>query len=306
VTRRSTAGGFTDDDIVTWFTAFRRPSAQRIVVPLLVLVAATMIILGKIDQVMFEPLRIAISDDAAPALEVLSRPLAAVESYVDQARGMIEIYQDNRRLTEENHRLRRWQQTALALASENARLRDLVKLAPQSAVSFVTARVIASSGGAFLRELMIDAGTADGIAPGQAAITGEGLVGRICEVGARSARILLISDLNSRVPVTVERSGQRAILTGDNSERPLLLYLDPAAPVTIGDRIVTSGTGGVFPPGLPVGIVGAVDRGAPRIEPFVGASQVDYVRIVDYGLADMLPRPTAAVAPATSVSSTGR
>lgn len=269
------------------------------------MVSTVMIILGKIDQVAFRSLRISMSDEAVPVLKGLARPIEGIESYLDRARGLVDTYQANLRLIEENKRLVHWQQTALGLASENAQLRDLLKLTPQSAVSFATARVIASSGGAFLRELLVDAGTVNGIARGQAAITGEGLMGRVCEVGTRSARVLLIGDLNSRVPVIVERSRQRAILAGDNSERPMLLYLDPAGPVKIGDRIVTSGEGGVFPPGLPVGIVGAVDRGPPRIVPFVEASRAEYVRIVDYGFADMLPNPATAAATARPATVAG-
>jgi rod shape-determining protein MreC len=163
--------------------------------------------------------------------------------------------------------------------------------------------VIASSGGAYLRNLLVDAGSADGVARGQAAVTGEGLVGRVYEVGVRTARILLITDLNSRIPVLVEGSRQRAILAGDNSGRPVLWYLDPAVPPQIGARIVTSGEGGVFPRGLPVGMVEAVGPGAPRVEPYVGPSRVEYVRIIDYGLAKALPAPIAATTPAGSHAS---
>ena len=273
----------------------RRAAIQRIVFPVLVLLSVMMIILGKVDQVMFEPLRIWLTDATAPALDALSRPLVAAGNLVDHAVEMLRLYQENARLEKENIQLLHWQQAALSLASENAQLRGLLKLVPESAVSYVTARVIADSGGAYVRNLMVDAGSDNGIARGQAAITGVGLVGRVEEVGTRAARILLITDLNSRVPVIVERSRQRAILCGDNSERPLLVYLDPAGALKIGDRIVTSGEGGVFPPGLPVGVVAAVDGEAPRVEPHVELSRVEYLRIVDYGLAGGLPtRVTAA------------
>jgi len=122
-------------------------------------------------------------------------------------------------------------------------------------------------------------------------VTGEGLVGRVSEVGSRAARVLLVTDLNSRVPVIVEGPQQRALLTGDNSERPCLRYLDAGAEIKVGDRVVTSGQGGVFPPGLPVGVVASLDREAPRVEPYVELSRVEYLRIVDYGLADGLPKP---------------
>src|SRR5260370_9517894 len=113
----------------------------------------------------------------------------------------------------------------------------------------------------------------------------------------RAARILLVTDLNSRVPVIVEGSRQRAVLAGDNSEHPSLRYLEAGAAVRIGDRIVTSGQGGVFPPGLPVGIVAVFNGELARVELFVELSRVDYLRLVDYGLADALPSPLPLAPP---------
>jgi rod shape-determining protein MreC len=250
-----------------------------------------MILLGKADQVMFESLRVSVMDRAAPLLDIASRPLAALEDLADRARGFVAVYRDNARLAEENERLLRWRQAALSLASENTELRSLLKLAPETASSFVTARVIDNSGGAYVRSLMVRAGSENGVARGQAAITGEGLVGRVTEVGNQAARVLLITDLNSRVPVIVEGPQMRALMTGDNSDRPSLRYLDSVSEIKIGDRVVTSGEGGVFPPGLPVGVISSLDGEAPRVEPYVELSRVEYLRIVDYGLADGLPKP---------------
>jgi rod shape-determining protein MreC len=269
----------------------RRAALQRVGLPLLVLLSATMIILGKADQVMFESLRVSVMDRAAPLLDMASRPLAALEDLADRARGFIAVYRDNERLAEENERLLKWRQAALSLASENTELRGLLKLVPEPASSFVTARVIDNSGGAYVRNLMVRVGSENGVARGQAAITGEGLVGRVAEVGRRASRVLLITDLNSRVPVIVEGAHLRALLTGDNSDRPALRYLDTVSGIRIGDRVVTSGEGGVFPPGLPVGVIASLDGEAPRVEPYVELSQVEYLRIVDYGLADGLPKP---------------
>jgi rod shape-determining protein MreC len=295
--------------VVIRLSAPRRAVLQRLVFPVLVLLSVMMIVVGKLDQVVFDPLRITLTDAAAPALDALSRPIAAAGNLMDRVYGLINLYRENSRLEEENRRLLHWQQAALTLATENAQLRGLAKLVPESAISYVTARVIANSGGAYARNLMVNAGSGTGVERGQAAITGAGLVGRVVEVGTRACRILLVTDLNSRVPVIVERSRQRAILSGDNSERPLLEYLDPASPVRVGDRIVTSGEGGVFPPDLPVGVVSGVNGEAPRVEPYVELSRVEYLRIVDYGLAGGLPKPVAAVrrsvgrvTPATTVA----
>jgi rod shape-determining protein MreC len=268
-----------------------RATIQRTTPPLLILLAAAIILVGKADQTMFDSLRIKLTDDAAPALDVLSRPLAAAGGVVDRVRGVVTMYQDNLRLEAENERLLQWQQVALKLSGDNRELRGLLKVVPDHAVSYVTARVIANSGGGYVRTVMVNAGNEQGLARGQAAITGAGLVGRLTEVGSRAARVLLLTDLNSRIPVVVEGSRVNAMLAGDNSERPRLIYVTEPETLKIGDRIITSGEGGVFPPGVPVGLVASLDHGLARVEPFVELSQLGHVLIADYGLSGGLPQP---------------
>jgi rod shape-determining protein MreC len=271
-----------------------RTAIQRTTLPVLVLVSGAVVVLGKADQVLFDSLRTNVSDAAAPVLDVLARPLNAVGSVVDGAKMALATYRQNVRLEAENARLLQWQQTALNLAADNQQLRSLLKAVPENSLSYVTARVIANSGGAFVRSILINAGSGDHVARGQAVMTGEGLVGRLTEVGDRAARVLLITDLNSRIPVTIENAHTAAVLAGDNSERPRLMYLPAADTVKIGDRIVTSGEGGVFPPGLPVGVVSVIDGAGPRVEPYVELSQLGYVLVADYGLARSLPQPMLA------------
>ena len=273
-----------------------RAGIQRTTLPALILLSGAIVILGKADQTMFDRFRTTLSDALAPALDIMSRPLGAAETAIDRARGLVALYQDNRRLEQENERLLQWQQVALKLSADNRQLRGLLKAVPEGKASYVTTRVIANSGGAYVRTVMINVGAEEGLARGQAAITGEGLVGRLTEVGSRAARILLITDLNSRIPVTVDGSHSNAVLAGDNSDRPRLVYLATPDAVKVGDRIVTSGEGGIFPPGLPVGVVTAIGSGGPRVEPYVEMSQLGYLMVVDYGLSGALPQP---IPPAT-------
>jgi rod shape-determining protein MreC len=273
-----------------------RATIQRTTPPLLILLAAAIILVGKADQTMFDSLRTKLTDDAAPALDVLSRPIAAAGTAVDRMRGVVTMYQDNLRLEAENRRLLQWQQVAMKLSGDNRELRRLLKVVPDTAVSYVTARVIANSGGGYVRTVMINAGSEQGLARGQAAITGAGLVGRLTEVGSRAARVLLLTDLNSRIPVVVAGSRLNAMLAGDNSEQPRLVYATEPEALKIGDRIVTSGEGGVFPPGLPVGLVASFEHGTARVEPFVELSQLGHVLIVDYGLSGGLPQPVPVAA----------
>ena len=274
----------------------RRASLQRVALPLFLLASAAVIVLGKADQTLFESLRASAADVAAPALAAFSRPVDSLSRLVNGAKDWVAVYRENARLNDENARLLQWQSAALNLEAENKRLRELLRLVPAGAVSYVSARVIANSGGAFVRSLMLDAGRRDGVKRGQAVETGVGLVGRVTEAGERSARVLLITDLNSSIPVFVEgRREVRAILSGDNSERPYLRFFPANSELRIGDRIVTSGIGGLFPPRLPVGVVAGFDGKLPRVEPYADASQAAYLRVVDYGVAAPPPaQPHAA------------
>ena len=272
-----------------------RATVQRATVPLLIALSIAVIVIGKADQSVFSSLRTTLSDDAAPVLDILSRPLGLAAAAVDNVRGLVMLYQDNLRLQRDNTRLQQWQQVAQKLSEDNRQLRALLKVVPDGAVSYATARVIAGAGGGFVRSVLVDAGAEAGLARGQAAIAGDGLIGRLTDVGNRAARVLLITDLNSRIPVSIGGAHVRAVLAGDNSERPRLLYLGGSETLRIGDRVVTSGEGGVFPPDLPVGLVASIGLDGPRVEPFVELSQLGYVLAVDYGLANNLPQPAPVV-----------
>jgi len=183
-------------------------------------------------------------------------------------------------LREQNARLLEWQSAALALAAENSTFRKMLNFVPERGAAFSAARVIGDSGGVFVRSVLINAGAATGIERGDAVVSGEGLVGRVAEAGLQSARVLLITDLNSRIPVVSEKGRVRAILSGDNSAQPKLAFLPPNARLNLGDRIVTSGHGGVFPAGLPVGTISSVDDGVIRVSPFAEFDLLEYVRII--------------------------
>src|SRR5260221_754968 len=265
--------------------------SQRFALPVLVFASVVMVVLGKADTLLFERIRIVFADVASLALAIVSQPVAAVDRLVDRVQGAIALYSENDQLRRDNARLLQWQTVAQSLTVENTRLRELLNLAPDPAVSFVSTRVIANSGGSFVRSVLVDAGSREGLARGQAAMTGAGLAGRVTEVGERAARVLLLTDRNSHVPVAFDGSRERAGLAGDNSDRPQLLYLPDQGAVKIGDRIVSSGDGGVFPPGLPIGIVAANEDGGLRVEPYAELSRLDYLLTVNFGLIVALPQP---------------
>ncbi len=265
--------------------------AQRFVFLALAAAAFALMLLGKADIAIIDRARTAVQDAVAPLLDGLSKPIDSVNGIIDYASELANLQAMNQALREENERLLQWQSTARELMAENERLRQLLNFTPDPAARFISARVIGDQGGAFARSILVSAGAADGIAKGQAAMTGEGLVGRVADVGQRSARVLLLTDLNSRVPVLVGSNRDRAVLVGDNSAQPDIVYLEDDATVLLGDYVVTSGHGGVFPPGLPVGVVSRVADGIIEVNPFVDWEHLEVVRLVDYALPGLLDQP---------------
>ena len=258
---------------------------QRFAFLLLVAAALSLMVIGKTEIVAVERVRATVTDAFTPILNLLTSPTDALVEGIDNLRELGDLRAENARLREEQERLLHWQAAARQLETENRELRDMLNLVPPSQIRYVSARVIGDLGGAFVRSVLVDAGSRDGVRKGQAAMTGAGLAGRVFEVGNRAARLLLLTDINSRIPVVIERTRDRGVVAGNNSEQLRLLYLDPEVEVEIGDRIVTSGHGGAVVPGLPVGIVTAVNDLEIRVQPFVDWDRLEYVRMLDYELA---------------------
>jgi rod shape-determining protein MreC len=216
------------------------------------------------------------------------------------------LREENARLREENARLLSWQTAARRLENENERLRDLARFKDGPEAAFITARIVGDSVSAYVRGALLNVGTRGGVAHGQAVVTGEGLAGRIAEVGDNSARVLFVTDVNSRLPVLIERTRERAILAGDNSPMLRLTLLQSVAGVQPGDRIVTSGHGGSFPVGIPVGEVVATGENNVRVRPFTDFSRLEFVRVVDYGTTGQVSagpaNPVTPSAPATAAA----
>lgn len=248
--------------------------------------------------------RLAATDVAAPLMAAVNTPFRVAADYVTAVTGLAELQAENERLKSENARLREWYQTALSLKSENESLQQLLNLKLPPPYTYITARVIADAGNTFARSLLILAGQNDGVIKGQAVLSGEGLVGRVIESGGRAARILLLTDMNSRVPVVIEGSDIKAVVAGQNSATPALIHLPRDHELQAGARIVTSGHGGLFPPGVPVGYVVLGDNGQVSVQLLAQADNLSFVRIIDRVLErtvlDNLAETPAVISPATA------
>ena len=228
----------------------------------------------------FEGLRTYTADIFAPALSAVSIPFQQANLFLHDVTNLAQLQADKSRLEQENIRLREWYQTALLLDSENRSLRELLNLQVNPSYNHISARILADSGNTYVKSLLVSVGRGHGIEKGAAVVAGEGLVGRIVEVGDHTSRILLINDINSRVPVVVEDTGQHAIMAGANEHNPRLIHLPEDSKITEGARVITSGYGGVYPQGLPVGRVVVSDNGRMNVVLFSDFDKLQIVRIL--------------------------
>jgi len=265
-----------------------RTWTQKFAFVLLVMTAFGMMLVGKADTLVVSRARTLLIDLVAPIMDAASRPIASARDAADQVQQLIQLKQENERLVHENQTLLEWQTIGRELQSQNAALRDMLKFTPDARATYVTAPVIADTSSGYVRSLIVLAGAQDGVVKGQAAITGAGLVGRVLEVGRRASRVLLLTDFSARVPVVVERTRDQAVLAGNNSDNPELRYLPRDVDIKAGDRIVTSGVGGNFPAGLPVGeVIGVVD-GRIYVQLYAQLERMEYLRLVNYSLPGIL------------------
>jgi rod shape-determining protein MreC len=266
-----------------------RQALAKLTLPVLIAASFGLMLLGKADAVLAERARMALADALAPIYGVLAQPLANVRTALDNTENMFTLYRDNAQLRQENERLRRWQSVALALDAENATLKANLHWIPDPQASYVTARVVADAGGVYARAVLLSLGPNHNIAKGQIALDDRGLVGRVTELGSRSARVLLITDMNSRIPVTLESSRARAMLVGTNGDRPRLMFWPEGVQPAEGERVVTSAEADAFPAGLPVGTVHYSANNMAEVEPAARLDRLEVVRLFDYGQRGVQP-----------------
>jgi len=217
---------------------------------------------------------------SAPVSSTLATPGRWTGNVFDIARDYFLAGSQNHTLRQEISDLHVWQDKAIALENENQRLRAVLGLKTDPPIPMVTAHVIADSRGPFADTRLADVGREHGVTSGNPVMTERGLVGRVVGVGHDVSRILLLTDIASRTPVLIDRTNARAILSGDGGPNPKLAYMRGQDPAKVGDRVLTSGDGGVFPRGLPVGVVVKGLDGAWRVQLDSDSSPIDFVRIL--------------------------
>lgn len=275
---------------------YARP-LRRVLVALLVLALLGLFVLWRIDSPRVERFRTALIDRFVPSFEWAMAPVTWASGVLDDYQSYNRLYEQNRQLREELQQMKAWKEAALQLEQKNARLLDLNQVRLDPLLTHVTGVVLADSGSPFRQSVLLNVGARDGIMDGWATMDGIGLVGRISGVGARTARVILLTDSNSRVPVMVQPSGQKAILSGDNSALPPLDFLEDEDEVRPGDRVVSSGDGGVFPAGLLIGQVVLGSDKRLRVALSADYQRLEFLRVLRSHTLDPITDPGALIAP---------
>jgi rod shape-determining protein MreC len=216
----------------------------------------------------------------APVGDVLAAPGRWTGAGVDTVRDYFGAASENRDLKAQLKEMRQWRDVAIALKDENARYRTLLGLKTDPPIPMVAARIVTDSRGPFADTRLANAGNERGVKAGNPVMSENGLVGRVIGVTNGASRILLLTDIASRTPVMIDRTNARAILTGDGGPNPRLDYLRGRDPIREGDRLLTSGDGGVLPRGLPVGTAVKGLDGRWRAVLASDRAPIDFVRIL--------------------------
>jgi rod shape-determining protein MreC len=262
----------------------------------MVLMMAAFFLIWRIDNPRAERFRMAVLDRVIPSTDWIMKPVARTSRMFADFRSYQRVYDQNQELRRELQQMKAWKEAALQLEQKNAKLLDLnkVKLSPK--LSYISGVVLADSGSPFRQSALINIGKS-AIQDGWAVMDGLGLVGRISGVGKNSARVIFVTDSNSRVPVIIKPSDQRAILHGDNSLLPPLDFLENFDQVQPGDRVMTSGDGGVMPAGLLVGQVTRGSDGRLRVRLSADYHRMEFLRVIRHTPAAPIKEPGELVGP---------
>jgi rod shape-determining protein MreC len=230
-------------------------------------------------------LQVATQETVAPLAEIMAVPLRGVEGFFASVDDRASAFEENKSLREEVAILRERQARYDNLAFKVARYEAIIGVDTETDIPLkkIAARAVGETDGPFVRSLLINVGRRDGVMIGNPVLSAKGLVGHVINLGPNSARVLRLSDLNSRIAVASARSNATAILAGDNTDYPRLAFVSQPQNWRAGDRVISSGDDGALPRGLEVGVV-VIDEmgGGLRVELSNRAEALDWVWVSPY------------------------
>ncbi|MEP2920557.1 rod shape-determining protein MreC [Sulfitobacter sp.] len=269
---------------------------RRLMTAVLAVILAAIFILWRIDSPRVERFRAQVTDRLVPNLDWAMAPVTGAINLARDFQSYQRLSGQNAELRSELRRMQTWKEAALQLEQENARLLDLNNVRLDPRLTYVTGVVLADSGSPFRQSVLLNVGARDGLVEGWATMDGIGLVGRISGVGENTARVILLTDASSRIPAVIQPSGQRAIVAGDNSAAPPIDFLENPDLVRPGDRVISSGDGGIFPAGLLIGQIAADPGGRLRVRLAADFERLEFLRVLRHHGTETVPNSPQIIA----------
>ena len=268
-----------DDFSIAIRSAFiTKGTKQKFSLFALVIVSIILIFVETIETKPLNVIRSIIKDTIYRGSLVVSVPTKTFRSFSDYIQEHINLYSNYNQLKNENTKLKNNISESDFLKLENTQLRKLIEEQVDSTSNFVSARVMIDKKSPYLNSFILNIGNNKGIKNGMAVLDGQNFIGRIVDVNFFSSRVLLVSDLNSKISIITEPSASHAILSGHGTEDPTLEYLPENHQIQHGDKIYTSGKEGIFSPGIPIGEV-KIEKEAVKVLLYSDPNQITFVNV---------------------------
>lgn len=269
--------------LIIQFSHFRL-FIRKVLIAVMFVSALILMILSKADSVVINKTSNTVSAFFSPVINAMQLPAEMIYAGYKKIRDISRVYHENKALKKENLELLMLKNQVRTLRMENKLLGRMLNYAPPPEAQYITAKIVAEEGDGFSHSLIAYVGDAENVHNGQVVLGAESVVGRVESVSGKYVRVLLFTDINSKIPVIVERNRERGILSGNNTNVPTLMFTALDADIRLGDMLVTSGVAGVFPSGLPVGIVSRIDKDVIEVATLTDIERLEYIKIVDYGI----------------------
>lgn len=259
----------------------RRKIAIGALTPILMFVSIGLLVLSRLDHGYIDHVRWRAAELMRPLLSAILVPLEPFRNLARTASQYAGLAAEAERLRNENQALKGWEWRARELERRLGELEAASNTARDSALPFITARVISNSSSAFVRSVLINAGREQDVKIGYPVLGADGFVGRIVDTGFSTARVMLLTDAQSRIPVLVGRKPVHAVLAGNNGPRPRLIFYPSSPEIALGDDVSTSGVGGLFPRGLRIGTIATIGD-VIEVHLHADPDTIEYVSLLFY------------------------
>ena len=278
---------------MVWLKQIRRKQINsRFPQIFIISIGFLLILIGKADVTAVRYMQGGVVEAVAPLYSLLTVPVNSMETLFEGVQTVASLRTEAKRLELENERLRKWQTVAETLEVENRQLRTVLGAVIPQEWNAVTARVIVVPGGNFTHSMIVEHGAENKILRGSAVVTAEGLVGYVISSGKYYSRILLLSDVNARIPVILSDSSWPGLAVGKNGLTLELDFLPAESQPSPNETIVTSGHGGLLPAGIPLGRVTSITKEQVLVTPIVELRKLSFVTILSRKFVpEFLPEP---------------